>query len=285
MHPAKNIPTIAQVRSQEKDPEVTQLKNQVAFFTEKVNRYENLEEGVTQLMQLVQNQQNHSSEASQCPISRAQCEKLLAFLNSGTTGTGTALGDTHHAANASISCMATGAGGVSSENSRSIGSSSQSQVNPYPVFNPTLMSDPFVTPISIPDVPIESCPPCNPLVSSSQPSSTSSLSPNPPCAPLVASNSIDTAISVPNIPSADPPPTRKSTRAHKTPVYLQDYACNSATISPSAAQQNASLHQGEIHLANQICSQLQVDQGIDQTDVMVMIEAMPHHDQVLDSMQ
>ncbi|XP_023887752.2 uncharacterized protein LOC111999870 [Quercus suber] len=77
---------------------------------------------------------------NQCPISKAQCEKLLAFLNSGTTGTGTALGDTHHAANTSISCMATSAGGVSGENSGSIGSSSQSQVNPYPVFNPTLMS-------------------------------------------------------------------------------------------------------------------------------------------------
>ena len=38
--------------------------NQVAFLTEKVNRYENLEERVTQLMQLVQIQQNHSLEAS-----------------------------------------------------------------------------------------------------------------------------------------------------------------------------------------------------------------------------
>ena len=38
--------------------------NQVAFLTEKVKRYENLEERVTQLMQLVQIQQNHSLEAS-----------------------------------------------------------------------------------------------------------------------------------------------------------------------------------------------------------------------------
>ena len=72
---------------------------------------------------------------NQCPISKTQCEKLLAFLNSGTTGTGTTLGDTHHAANASISCMATGVEGVSSE-----GSSSQSQINTYPIFNPALMS-------------------------------------------------------------------------------------------------------------------------------------------------
>ena len=65
MHPAKSTPAIAQVRSQERDAEVTQLENQVASLTEKVNRYENLEERMTQLMQLVQNQQNHSSEASQ----------------------------------------------------------------------------------------------------------------------------------------------------------------------------------------------------------------------------
>ena len=64
MHPAKSTPAIAQVRSQERDAEVTQLKNQLAFLTKKVNGYENLEEWVTQLMQLVQNQQNHFSEAS-----------------------------------------------------------------------------------------------------------------------------------------------------------------------------------------------------------------------------
>ena len=57
MHPAKSTLAIAKVRSQERDVEVTQWKNQVAFFfTEKVNRYENLEGQVTQLMQLVQNQ-------------------------------------------------------------------------------------------------------------------------------------------------------------------------------------------------------------------------------------
>ena len=64
----------------------------------------------------------------------------MAFLNSGTTGTRTAFGDTHHVANASISCMATGVGGVSSEGSGLIGSSSQSQINTYPVFNLALMS-------------------------------------------------------------------------------------------------------------------------------------------------
>ena len=64
----------------------------------------------------------------------------MAFLNSGTTGTRTAFGDTHHVANASISCMATGVGGVSSEGFGLIGSSSQSQINTYPVFNLALMS-------------------------------------------------------------------------------------------------------------------------------------------------
>ena len=38
--------------------------NQVAFLMEEVNHYENLEERMTQLMQLVQIQQNHSLEAS-----------------------------------------------------------------------------------------------------------------------------------------------------------------------------------------------------------------------------
>nr|POE45925.1 hypothetical protein CFP56_44183 [Quercus suber] len=55
MHPTKNTSTIAQVRSQERDVKVTQLKNQVASFTEKVNRYDNLEEQMTHLMQLMQN--------------------------------------------------------------------------------------------------------------------------------------------------------------------------------------------------------------------------------------
>ena len=58
MHPAKSTPTIAQVRREKRDTKITQLKNQIAFLIEKVNRYENLEEWATQLMQ------NHSSEAS-----------------------------------------------------------------------------------------------------------------------------------------------------------------------------------------------------------------------------
>ena len=51
------------------------------------------------------------------------------------------------------------------------------------------------------------------------------------------------------------------------------------------AQQDASLHQGEVHFVNQISSQLQGDKDIDQTTAMAMIEVMPHYDQVLYSMQ
>ena len=47
MHLAKSTPTIAQVRSQERDAKVTQLENQVASLTKKVNHYENLEERMT----------------------------------------------------------------------------------------------------------------------------------------------------------------------------------------------------------------------------------------------
>ena len=55
--------------------------------------------------------------------------------------------------------------------------------------------------------------------------------------------------------------------------------------SVKMAQQDASLHQGEVHLTNQISSQLQGDKATNQTATMTMIEAMPHYDQVLYSMQ
>ena len=51
------------------------------------------------------------------------------------------------------------------------------------------------------------------------------------------------------------------------------------------AQQDGSLHQGEVHLANQISSQLQGDEASDQIAAMTVIEAMPYYDQVLYSMQ
>ena len=44
MHSGKNTPAIAQVRSQERDAKVTQLKSKVTFLIEKMARYENLEE-------------------------------------------------------------------------------------------------------------------------------------------------------------------------------------------------------------------------------------------------
>ena len=45
--------------------------------------------------------------------------------------------------------------------------------------------------------------------------------------------------------------------------------------SVKTAQQDAFLHQGEVHFANQISSQLQGDKDIDQTAAMAMIEVMP----------
>ena len=100
--------------------------------------------------------------------------------------------------------------------------------------------NPFVTPISIPNAPIEFTPLCTSLISPSNFFSTPLPSPTPPCVPLVTSDSLDIVVSVPKIPNADPPPTKKSTRAHKTPVYLQDYACNSVAISTSAASSHVS---------------------------------------------
>ena len=79
MLPAKSTPAIAQVRSQERDANVTQLENQMASLMEKMNHYENLEEQMTQLMQLVQNQQNHSLEASQ--VLNFNVSKMYWFLN------------------------------------------------------------------------------------------------------------------------------------------------------------------------------------------------------------
>ena len=55
--------------------------------------------------------------------------------------------------------------------------------------------------------------------------------------------------------------------------------------SVQTAQQDASLHKGEVHFVNQISSQLHGDKDIDQTAAMAMIEVMPHYDQVLYSMQ
>ena len=53
--------------------------------------------------------ENAPVATNQQPISKAQCEQLLAFLTSRI-----GLGDAHHAANVSTSCMATNVEGVSS---------------------------------------------------------------------------------------------------------------------------------------------------------------------------
>lgn len=47
------------------------------------------------------------------------------------------------------------------------------------------------------------------------------------------------------------------------------------------AKQDDSLHQGAVHFANQISSQLQGDKGVYQIVAMALIEAMRHNDQIL----
>ena len=102
--------------------------------------------------------------------------------------------------------------------------------------------DSFVTPVSISKVPL--------------PSHTSNVIPIPshtsniPIALPLSINDNDNSTSIPHdtslshphsleitsvspivpIPVLAPPHTRKSTRVHKTPAYLQEYACNSAAI-------------------------------------------------------
>ena len=49
---------------------------------------------------------------NQCPISKTQCEQLLAFLNSGSTNSGASFGDASHVASVSSSCMYTGVEGL-----------------------------------------------------------------------------------------------------------------------------------------------------------------------------
>ena len=51
--------------------------------------------------------------------------------------------------------------------------------------------------------------------------------------------------------------------------------------SVKIAQQDGVLHQGEVHLANQVRLQLPGDEASDQTVAMTVIEAMPYYDQML----
>ena len=47
------------------------------------------------------------------------------------------------------------------------------------------------------------------------------------------------------------------------------------------AQQDGVLHQGKVHLANQVKLQLAGDEASDQIVAMTVIEAMPYYDQML----
>ena len=100
--------------------------------------------------------------------------------------------------------------------------------------------DTFVTPVSIPDTQSDSFGACNPLNQPSSSLSTPSDSPNHSSFPSNPSDLLKTYVSTPTISNADPPPTKKSTRTHKAPTYLQDYACNSATMSPTSIASHAS---------------------------------------------
>ena len=90
----------------------------------------------------------------------------------------------------------------------------------------------FVTPVSIPDVPLDSS---KSFPVSAHPSVIEPISDSSPH-DVLSNDSISLSESVPIVvtnPLADPPPIRKSARVHKTPVYLQDYACTAALASPS----------------------------------------------------
>ena len=69
--------------------------------------------------------------SNQWPISKAQCEQLLAFLKLGA-----AVGDAHHAASVSISCIAIRGEGASGSTSDVVGTFAQTNLN----FNLALMS-------------------------------------------------------------------------------------------------------------------------------------------------
>nr|POF00866.1 hypothetical protein CFP56_47677 [Quercus suber] len=108
---------------------------------------------------------------NQCPISKTQCEQLLAFLNSGSTNSGAGFGDASHAASVS-SCMYTGVEGLTGMASDVVGTSASPNLNTNAAFmSASDFTDPFilgvdtttegdlgtfVTPVSIPDVPLDS---------------------------------------------------------------------------------------------------------------------------------
>ena len=59
--------------------------------------------------------------SNQCPISKAQCEQLLAFLNLGAI-----VGDAYHAASVSTSCIAIGGERASGSTSNVVGTDRKS---------------------------------------------------------------------------------------------------------------------------------------------------------------
>lgn len=99
--------------------------------------------------------------------------------------------------------------------------------------------DSFVTPVSISEVSIHSHTPKTPYALHLSASDTDRPSPIPNDTSLSPSLSVTPSLDISPSTSLPVPVlqhTRKSTRVHKTPAYLQDYACNLVTtvLDPSS---------------------------------------------------
>lgn len=73
-----------------------------------------------------------------------------------------------------------------------------------------------------------------------------SVNPNPIPSSSDASNVVDLSQNIP----PDPVPTRKSTRNHQVPTYLQDYYCNMSTDHPDTSEQTSDTSEHTAHWCN-----------------------------------
>ncbi|KAF3973131.1 hypothetical protein CMV_003417 [Castanea mollissima] len=191
--------------------------------------------------------QGAADASAQCPITKAQCEQLLAFFNSGLV---TDQGYNHHAASVSTSggvsglateaCGVSAATGVSSPSDHANSNFINTMSAPFIPFEDVVApsssagNDSFVTPISIPDL----GPPTNPTTSFPQSTYNDIITVDPITSfmstdvPSSTSQVLPIPASSPPVVSAPPMPLRKSTRDIRPPAYLQDYAC--ATFASGA---------------------------------------------------